>query len=103
MLQSASGATLVLASTGSAAKERTRSRYGPVVKPQMIQRQVGTSKMAPEEELPNEFPRCPAGCWGSGEEAHEGKRAQSRITGWLLVTVIQVYAPTGNPEEAEVE
>jgi len=44
--------------------------------------------MAPEEELPNEFPRCPAGCWGSGEEAHEGKRAQSRITGWLLVTGI---------------
>lgn len=40
-----------------------------VEKPQMIQRQAGTSKMAPEEELPDEYPRCPAGCWGRGLKA----------------------------------
>ena len=46
-----------------------------VVKPQMIQRQADTSKMAPEEELPDEFPKCPAGCWGRNGEAHEGLKA----------------------------
>ena len=85
-LQSASGPSLLLASTEMEAKERAGSPEGllrTLAKHQLIQRQAYTSGMAREEELPGELPSPPAGCWGRDGEARE-KGVPSGMNGMVV-------------------